>query len=101
MPSVGVLANDEVIRTGFFTLGALPQDLALRHRTYIGDVLVRCAGRDVRVRMFEARWPLDEQDSSRQAIEWRVRGDMSLAEGQCYFAKQILANPGELADGHS
>jgi 8-oxo-dGTP pyrophosphatase MutT (NUDIX family) len=95
-----ITKNDEVIRTEFFAVDALPHDLVPWQRTYITDALARRAGHEVWVRTFQARWPFDDQDDPRRAIERLVQGGRSLADAQRHFAK-VFASWEEGAYGHS
>jgi 8-oxo-dGTP pyrophosphatase MutT (NUDIX family) len=69
---------------------------------YINDALAR-KGRHSEpfLRTLEMRWPFDDQDDPRRAIERLVQSGMSLAEAQREFHRQVLEDSGELPLGDS
>jgi 8-oxo-dGTP diphosphatase len=95
-----ITTSDESSRVEFFSLDDLPPDLVPWNRVYIRDALARKKIRsEPFLRTFEMRWPFDDHETARQAVERLMQSRMSLVEAQREVHRRVLANLGELPLG--
>ena len=81
-----IATSEESCRVEFFSLDNLPSNLVPWHHLYINDALER-KGRHSEpfLRTLEIRWPFDDQDDPRRAVERLVQSGMSLSMAQREF----------------